>query len=275
MPYRRDRPPSIPGAALPSSPTVRRNTWVLALLFLHPLFGIVRLLDGALGNAASTELSSGVQFVLPWVELAYLVELVAMALVFRAMRPYPLRAAPQAPRSLTPSHSGMTMRWIPPAVGLRELLLAALVSASGLSVWAAASAILTPDSYGTMFHHLPAWNYVLLTALGHGSIQGGLMLVAAMLGHARTRPLEVSLEGRLLRVDGRSHVVTGEGTATLDGTRLTLHEPDGRHLDVAGPEAELRWLQELLEAIPPLDGEQDVPDALRAVQQRLRTSERP
>jgi len=234
---------------LPSA--TRHNLLILALIAVHPIWLVVRL-------SAS----------LPDDEVAYLFDLLLCAVLASLMRaPAPSTALSAAPPTLQTTLSGV--RFVVPAQLqeawiVRQALLATIVSAVGMMVAATVGATLDPDSYSDLYWNVPAGVYQVGVGLWTVACQSFLLGLVVMPRRLRKRPVEVRLEGRLLRVDDATLPLSGSATTQLSDGVLVVTDGAGS-LEVPGPESWLRWLAEQIEAIEPAGDDADVPEAMRQV----------
>ncbi|MCB9687900.1 MAG: hypothetical protein H6735_22860 [Alphaproteobacteria bacterium] len=240
---------------------------LLAVIFLHPLWLAVRPFGDELGLAGKVN-----HVVLPWIELAWFVDLMLTAWLIDWLRPFPDPWRPVRKPLQTPSHTGFEAKLDPRGSWSGRALAAVigtLTSTAGMTLWILLATWLDRESYHGMFDHLPVWLYVGLSAIGTAVLQGAPSTLGMVRELFRRPTSTVTLDGRVLRHGKRSLVLTGRTEMTLTGDELVLTD-EGSSLTVAGDPAHLRWIGARVAEIEPRGDEADVPAALRKVAETVR-----
>lgn len=243
-----------------------RDALRLFVIALHPAWNVARVLDvealplGALGNAT---------LVLPLVEGAYLLEVGLCCLLALGMQGsvwHGNRAA-LPPAGLKQTASGFTATLRGPLdlrLLLRNAALGLVASTWGIFVLQATAAGTRPELYPVGTGLVPLWLYLGLTVIGHGVIQGGAMLAFMAARWMGRTKLPVALEGRVLRIGGRSLTLSGKAHLTRRSGVLKIDD-EGQKAAIVGPPEGLAWLEQQLRQIQERGDSSEVPRALEAV----------
>ena len=136
---------------------LRRNALLLVLVFLHPLWLAVRPFGDELGLAGKVN-----HVVLPWIELAWLADLLITAWLIDWLRPFPDPWRPVKKPLQTPTHTGFEAKLDPMGSWSGRALAAVigtLTSTAGMTLWILLATFLDREGYHGMFDHLPVWVY--------------------------------------------------------------------------------------------------------------------
>ncbi|MCA9493528.1 MAG: hypothetical protein KC621_26535 [Myxococcales bacterium] len=246
---------------------LRRNALLLVLVFLHPLWLAVRPFGDELGLAGKVN-----HVVLPWIELAWLADLLITAWLIDWLRPFPDPWRPVKKPLQTPTHTGFEAKLDPMGSWSGRALAAVigtLTSTAGMTLWILLATFLDREGYHGMFDHLPVWLYVGLSAIGTFLLQGSPLALGLLRDLFRRAKATVTLDGRVLRSGKHSLVLTGRTEMALSGQELVL-EDDGNRLTLTGDPAHLRWIAARVSEIQPRGDASDVPEQLRRVAEAVR-----
>jgi hypothetical protein len=223
-----------------------RNLLILIVIALHPIW------------LAAPE---------PYKDVAFVVELLVMALFMTLLTPRIPPEPAARPKSFAMDHDGFAIT-LPKAYLLGPLVVSAfrgaLWSGVGHAVILATGSSFEPTAKQLVLTAFP----ILVAIIGTIAAQSAAAIPIALGAWFLRKEQTLTLRGHRLRYGDQGMALSGNGTQVLQDDALTLTEPDGQQLTVRGNPATLSWLAESLAQIQPNGSPEDIPEALSQLMSR-------
>lgn len=231
---------------------------ILTVIALHPLLLIGNLDWPSLVGVNPVSLQSGAIF--------GAIELVVLASLAQRLGWRPSVVAREIPPAVEVTPSGFVVALpgpVPSKVYGVQAALGVVASVVGFLVLTVLVAIL--PYLGEPI--TSTGSFVAATVGAYAVLQTLVMIAVARARYQQQKPVSIELQGRILRVDGKSLALDGHSTFARSTEHLTVSD-GSTVLMLRGPADTLSWVERHLRAVEDGGTRDDVPDALGRVSRK-------